>query len=67
MSEDDRRLATEAMRANAAVNSGPPMAKAGGRKKLAQLHSQLSSDPERLGRVTMLATQMSGGNFSWHL
>lgn len=66
MSQDEY-LATEAMRANAAVNSGHPKAREGGAKRLAEIHAQLSGDPERLARVTALATRMSGGNFSWHL
>jgi hypothetical protein len=63
----DRHLATEAMRANAAVNSGRPQAQQGGRQKLAEIHAKLAADPDRLALVTAMATQMSGGNFSWHL
>jgi hypothetical protein len=63
----DQHLATEAMRANAAVNSGHYKAQIGGREKLARIHAQLAADPDRLARVTAMASQMSGGNFSWHL
>jgi hypothetical protein len=66
MGKPDSYLATQAMRANAAVNSGPPQAQEGGRRKLAQIYEQLADDPERLARVTEMATEMSGGYFSWH-
>lgn len=67
MPDNDSYLATEAMRANAAVNSGNARAQQGGREKLARIHAQLAGDPERLARVTALATQMPGGNFDWRL
>ena len=66
MSQADMHLATEAMRANAAVNSGHPKAQDGGRQKLAQIYEQISDDPARLALVTSMATEMCQGNFSWH-